>query len=819
MAKIKLSLHVLMVIWIILMSINAVYAGHYIDKGDGTVEDSKTGLVWQQADDGVRRSWNDAEPYCESLNLAGHDDWRLPRIDELLTIMDHTRNYPALDPIFAGGFYYWSGSPFAADSDRAWLANFGAGNIGAYEKTESYNTFVRCVRRGPFWASVPADRMIKSEYTATDTYHGLTWMTGHQYGWGTGSWEDTKKFCEGIEMGGYSDWRLPTVEELRTIIDFTIDDVSWNRRIFGASPTTPFYWTATEYPDDSDSAYYINFGGGYLIIDGKFNARHARCVRGGEVEPPGSLTVLKTGDGEGVVRSIPFGIRCGSDCTDKYSRDTVVELKAIPGKYSLFDGWSGDGCSGAERKCRVTVAGDLTVTASFSRRLGSLSGTVTTAEGAPMESVTMTLSGPESRQTATAADGTYVFSDLPGGVYTLTPSRTGNLRKADITGKSFKGTLDASAGPIGDEDIDGDGDEGPGDGDEELDDPEITDGGSGEAPLKAPPSGVSIFNVRASASISDTLSKMMSDYRGYVADRYYNLVIDRDVAVHDTSEGADVTIPSNVTIRVEKGFQLTGDGQLTFEGAFSAPPMKVFSDPGSIAVKNSGTVKGRSDACYAEWFGADPQSGKADSIAIQKCLDGFNRWDGLRGSTYEIKGEFLTVKGGARISGNGAKLEGFVRSCGLLAISGTSGSRISNVNVSDLSINVTKGKTIAGVFIKNAENVNLHDVDVRISANCALTKAVRVHNSSSVAIRNFMLSSEDPGKNVGILYENSSRTSSAALENMLLESGTVKNFQNQVEARMGRNGSGNSWLFLNVDFVVDSNVSSLKRGIYNRYPD
>jgi hypothetical protein len=43
-----------------------------------------TGLT--KGNDGVSRNWYDAAQYCEDLVLGGHDDWRLPRIDELKTI-------------------------------------------------------------------------------------------------------------------------------------------------------------------------------------------------------------------------------------------------------------------------------------------------------------------------------------------------------------------------------------------------------------------------------------------------------------------------------------------------------------------------------------------------------------------------------------------------------------------------------------------------------------------------------------------------------------------------------------------------------------
>ncbi|MBI5632218.1 MAG: DUF1566 domain-containing protein [Nitrospirae bacterium] len=80
---------------------------------------------------------------------------------------------------------------------------------------------------------------------------------------------------------------------------------------------------------------------------------------------------------------------------------------------------------------------------------GSLiSGTVT-ANGAGVNNVTMTLSGAISQTTITVSDGTYSFSGLPDGTYTITPSLAGyafspssqtvNIAGASVPGQDFEG--------------------------------------------------------------------------------------------------------------------------------------------------------------------------------------------------------------------------------------------------------------------------------------------------------------------------------------------------------------------------------------------
>ena len=64
----------------------------FVDNGDGTISDLATGLMWQQSDDGELRDWKNSLKYAEGLNLAGHDDWRLPNAKELQSIVDYTRS-------------------------------------------------------------------------------------------------------------------------------------------------------------------------------------------------------------------------------------------------------------------------------------------------------------------------------------------------------------------------------------------------------------------------------------------------------------------------------------------------------------------------------------------------------------------------------------------------------------------------------------------------------------------------------------------------------------------------------------------------------
>ncbi|MCB9058644.1 MAG: DUF1566 domain-containing protein [Calditrichae bacterium] len=100
-----------------------------VDNGDSTVTDNATGLMWMQFDSASPMTWEEALSYAENLEFGGYNDWRLPDVKELQSIVDYTRSpettsSPAIDPLFqctqitneAGQTdypFYWSGTTHA----------------------------------------------------------------------------------------------------------------------------------------------------------------------------------------------------------------------------------------------------------------------------------------------------------------------------------------------------------------------------------------------------------------------------------------------------------------------------------------------------------------------------------------------------------------------------------------------------------------------------------------------------------------------------------------------------------------------------------
>jgi hypothetical protein len=119
----------------------------YTDNRDGTITDSVTGLMWQKALTTGTFTQLQAVAFCPTLNLAGHNDWRLPSRIELVSIVDYGQSDPSIDTTYfpatpTAGF--WSSSPVAGSPSSAWVVVFSDGSTNIYDITSVRD--VRCVR-------------------------------------------------------------------------------------------------------------------------------------------------------------------------------------------------------------------------------------------------------------------------------------------------------------------------------------------------------------------------------------------------------------------------------------------------------------------------------------------------------------------------------------------------------------------------------------------------------------------------------------------------------------------------------------------------
>ena len=128
---------------LILLLLCAVYV-----HGDEIKEDNDTQLIWQNnsAVQESKKDWYDAKRYCESLVLSSYNNWRLPTIKELQTLVNTQKSKPAIkeDFAFTASSYYWSSTERLNDPYNAWLVHFDYGYTD-YSSTSGKN-YVRCVR-------------------------------------------------------------------------------------------------------------------------------------------------------------------------------------------------------------------------------------------------------------------------------------------------------------------------------------------------------------------------------------------------------------------------------------------------------------------------------------------------------------------------------------------------------------------------------------------------------------------------------------------------------------------------------------------------
>ncbi len=139
----------LIVLTLCLLASAGLSEARYTDHGNGTVTDTQTGLMWQQATAPNRMNWNDAIAWCNNLSLAGYSDWRLPDIDELRSLVDMSYS-PTINTTYfpnTVASWYWSSSTNAYSTGYAWVVYFYSGD-GHHGTNKSLSRYVRAVRGG-----------------------------------------------------------------------------------------------------------------------------------------------------------------------------------------------------------------------------------------------------------------------------------------------------------------------------------------------------------------------------------------------------------------------------------------------------------------------------------------------------------------------------------------------------------------------------------------------------------------------------------------------------------------------------------------------
>lgn len=241
---------------------------NFSDNGDSTITDNATGLMWTQTDSQNGLNWGDAIDYCDNLQIAGFNDWRLPNAKELQSIVDYTRSpdttsSAAIDPMFdvtsikneedATDYpYYWSstthinmqsgGNSAYLSFGRAmgnmngnWMDVHGAGSQRSDPKTGNpadyptghgpqgdanriYN-YARCVRDAVVTTEIKTGSLIVNILPQEAIDDGMQWKVDN------GSWQDSAETVSNLSVGKHTvsfktdeNWTSPKDQEV-TITD------------------------------------------------------------------------------------------------------------------------------------------------------------------------------------------------------------------------------------------------------------------------------------------------------------------------------------------------------------------------------------------------------------------------------------------------------------------------------------------------------------------------------------------------------------------------------------------------------------------------
>lgn len=93
-------------------------------------------------------------------------------------------------------------------------------------------------------------------------------------------WQDANDYCANLKLGNKDDWRLPTLNELKSLVIAVPPEQVTIDTDFFTDTQTDYYWTSTEYPQEKNTHWYVYFKTGYEGIAQNFKANYeVRCVR------------------------------------------------------------------------------------------------------------------------------------------------------------------------------------------------------------------------------------------------------------------------------------------------------------------------------------------------------------------------------------------------------------------------------------------------------------------------------------------------------------------------------------------------------------
>lgn len=279
----------------------------FTDNGDGTITDNMTGLMWEKSASLTTRLWAEAMDYANNSLVAGYDDWRLPNIFELQSLINHEAVSPATW-LNGQGFqniqqnYYWTSTTRGSDTTQAYRFWFNIcdslygwktsessyclavrGSSSVIPKTGQTTSYYAeddgALEMGVSW---PNPRFTDNgDSTVTDNLTGLVWEQSPPGS--TMTWTNALAYADSLGLGGYGDWRLPNTRELMSLFNMEYAaQYTWLNAQDFSGVAAGNYFSSTTAADNTANSIAINFNFAFMTQLGKAAPYNVWAVRGGE---------------------------------------------------------------------------------------------------------------------------------------------------------------------------------------------------------------------------------------------------------------------------------------------------------------------------------------------------------------------------------------------------------------------------------------------------------------------------------------------------------------------------------------------------------